>query len=278
MCEVWFNYKKASQYQEMFEWLRDRKVSIGLHYWGVAEGDIKPNLATHHTLVRDEIMDQMKRTIDIGASINCAYVNVHPGSERLEKIDFDNERQFMTDHEATPPDEAAKLVVTAARELHDYAESKDVLLTIETIPGREAPDFTNRENLYDPRNTTLATMKAMGQTGIFLANDIAHTAGALAMDVSSENEMWPALYNYTREISRATRLIHLNTLTPPHNGADTHDGIRDEDFKAGVWPDKDQVKDILKLFRDRDDVYVVLEPRQYMPENYRALVSLVSSI
>jgi len=278
MCEVWFDYNLAGEYDEMFEWLQSRNVGIALHYWGVAKGNIKPNLATHHAEVRDEIMEQIKRTIDIGSSINCAYVNIHPGARRLEIIDFANQRQSLTDHEVTPPDQAAQLVTNGALELHQYAVDKNVILTVESLPGREAQNFGTRGDLYDSGNTTLETMAKMGQAGVYLANDITHTAGALAMAVDSDDEIWPGLYDYSQATSAATKLVHLNTLMPPHNGADTHDGIRDEDFEAGVWPAKDQVLDILKLFSDRDDVHVVLEPRQHMQENYRALVSMVSSI
>lgn len=278
MCEVWFNVTKHEEYKEMISWLTKHNVAIGLHYWGVVDGTIKPNLATQNEYVRKETMRQIRQTIDIGASIGCAYVNIHPGAQAIETIDFTHWKQTMTSDPITPQELATELLLLATNELHEYATEKNVILTIESIPAREAIEGTHREHTYDPGNASLATIERIAQEGMWIANDITHSGSHTLLSEPTTDAAWKAMMDFSTRIQEHTRLLHINTVTPPYNGTDSHDGITDEDFKQETFPTKEGLIEFLTLFKDRDDVYAVPEPKNNPAGNYQALVTLAEGI
>src|SRR3989344_882128 len=85
LCEVWFRIDKASDYTEMLDWLTAQGVSVGLHHWGLVDGRYKTNIASKNTNIRQKTLQQIKDTIDIGARIECAYVNMHCGAQAIEE-------------------------------------------------------------------------------------------------------------------------------------------------------------------------------------------------
>ena len=74
-----------------------------------------------------------------------------------------------------------RILLETAQELNNYAKERGVLLTLETLPGREAYKHGTREPLYDPINVNLDMMIKLADAGIAIANDITHTASALAV-------------------------------------------------------------------------------------------------
>jgi len=275
MAEIWFRVDRASEHEAMFTWFARRDVRLGLHHWSVAAGNLKANLSTANAAVREESLQSVKQTIEIGRQLNCAYVNIHPGAERLERLDLDHGEQDLTDDEATAPEEARELMLAAAAELYAYAQKQEVLLTIETLPGIEAHD-SQRQGRYDPGNTPLLTMQKIAKLGP-IANDITHTAAAVAHEQQSAERdvLWAGLLEFTQATQQQTRLLHVNTMVPPFDGTDSHNGLLPEDEAAGVFPNREQVAELLALFRGRDDVFLVPEPRERMQENYRALIELI---
>ncbi len=278
MCELWFNVNKYKEYSNMIAWLQKENVAIGLHYWGVVEGKIKPNLATQNEYVRTETMKQIRQTIDIGSSIGCVYVNIHPGAQAIETIDFSNWEQSMTSDPITPLDVATDLLVSASQELHEYAQTKNVLLTIESIPGREGVRDDNREKIYNPGNAPLATMELIASKGMWIANDITHSGSQVLVDEPNLKDAWRILMDFSTRIANQTRLLHLNTVRAPYNGTDSHDGITDEDFQTESFPDKEGLIAFLTLFKNRNDVYLVPEPKKDPAGNYQALQTLAEGI
>jgi hypothetical protein len=133
--------------------------------------------------------------------------------------------------------------------------------------------------MYRPGNMSLELMKKLVKEGITIANDFIHTA--MAPDYKwpvSREEMWRVLFDFTEETAESTDLLHVNTLLPPYNGTDSHDGITDGDFKRRVFPNRDQLKRLLSLFKDRDDVYLIPEPKENMRENHLALKKILSEL
>ena len=278
MCEVWFNVTQHKEYKDMLAWLGKHGVGMGLHHWGVIDGNKKTNLATNNEHIRNETIAQVKKTIDIGADIGCVYVNVHPGAQALETIDFTNWKQTMLDDELTPAEQSRDLLLAAAAELHQYATEKNVTLTFESITAREAVQSDMREQVYNPGNTTLASMELLQAQGNLLANDISHLGTQLLVDGEDPNIAWEKAMDFSRRTAPATRLIHLNVITPPYNGTDSHDCITDEDFAQETFPSKEGFIDFLTLFTDRDDVYAVPEPKQDVTQNYLALKAFAESL
>ena len=278
MAEVWFDVTKAFEYNDMLEWLTKYNVAIGLHHWGVVDKNIKPNLATQDEHVRNETIRQIKQTIDIGASIGCAYVNAHPGAEALETIDFTRWRQEMMPGKDTPAEVSQKLFLDAAQELTAYAESKNVLLTIESITARESRINPDRFDIYDSKNISLENLELAAKQGAWFANDISHTATRILVEEQDKDIAWKRVMDFSKRMAPRTRLIHMNVITPPYNGTDSHDGITDTDFTQDTFPNKQQVLEFLKLFKNRDDVFVVNEPKGDVLGNFTALQALAREL
>ncbi len=273
-CELWFNILKAEEYQEMIDWLVRHQVKIGLHHWGLCRDSIKTNLATAVADIRAESIRQVKATIDIGAQINCVYVNAHPGAGYLEKMDFDTRTQSRLSVQATSPSRAFFLLLEAARELHNYARDRGVVLTLETLPGMENEYYELRQNVYDPANTSLETMEQLAAAGSYIANDLTHTSAFIHRTSTEPDKVFEMLRAFTRRVQARIRLLHVNTIAPPFNGTDSHHGLLPEDFAQGVFPTREQIATLLTLFKDRDDVYCIPEPHEKMQENFHVLRDL----
>lgn len=275
MCEVWFDVTKSDRYTDMLAWLAKHNVSVGLHHWGIIDAGIKTNLATQDVHIRNETIKQIKRTIDIGQSIGCAYVNAHPGAQAVETIDFADWKQTMVQDKHTPPDIAKKLFVEAAQELTQYANDRDVLFTIESITARESAINHDRFDIYDPGNTPLSSIEEATHAGAWFANDISHTGSHFLVSEDNPDTAWQGVMKFSQRMAARTCLIHMNVITPPYNGTDSHDGITDTDFEKEAFPSKQNIIDFLRLFKDRDDVFVVNEPKEDVGGNYLALQRLV---
>lgn len=277
LCEVWFRVDKADDYADMFAWLKKEHVAFGLHHWGLVNGKLKTNLATHHAFVRDETIRQIRQTIDIAAQYGCVYVNAHPGSQSLEEIDFATRAQTLRSDARTSADDSARLLLDAVQQLQLYAQTKGVLLTIETLPPSEQVVFDAplRDQFYRPGNVDLTTMRRLASAGMWIANDISHTTACVAVETgTSEAVMWQGAVQFTQDVAPQTRLLHINTTVPPHNGTDSHNGLLPEDFAQGAFPRAEQLQALLHIFRDRDDVFVIPEPHHNMRENTQALMAL----
>lgn len=277
LCEIWFQIEKADEYKEILNWLQRHNVQVGLHHWGIAPGNHKTNLMTNHADIRNTTIQQIKRTIDIAAEIKAVYVNAHPGALNLEKINFAEHSQALVPNSATPVAEAQKLLLAAAQELNTHAKEKGVVLTIETLPGAENEHYEARDNWYDPGNATLADMEMLIKAGTSIANDITHTTSSIARTSADPEYMWVELLAFTKRTQQQTRLIHLNTMVPPFDGTDTHNGFLAEDWQANAWPAHEQLIEFLTLFKDRNNVFVIPEPNKNMQENYRVLKKIVAA-
>ncbi len=271
MCEIWFDVTKADTYTDMLRWLKKHDVTIGLHHWGVIDGSIKTNLATSDAYIRMETIEQVKDTIDIGSTIGCAYVNAHPGAQEIETIDFADWNQGIIPGKGTSQEDAKKYFLESAMYLGHYAQSKGVVLTIETITAREAASSSNRASIYDPGNMPPEALVALAQHGGWIANDISHTGSHFLLSEQSTAAVWEATLEFSRRIAPRTRLLHTNVITPPYNGTDSHDGITDTDFMRETFPNKEGFMEFLSLFSGRDDVFAVNEPKEDIAGNYEAL-------
>jgi hypothetical protein len=277
MCEVWFRVDRLEDYTELFNWLTSRSVRIGLHHWGMCRGGITPNISTADKAIRRESIAQIKQAIAIGAGLGCVYVNVHPGSEQLVAVTFDP-WTFTPKAQRTKTAEAEKFTEEAMAELSAYAAERGVVLTLETLPRAGYFDERDRTRLFDPGFMSTETVARITARFGFMANDITHTATSYPRDNASREELWEFLLDFTRRCAAQTKLLHANTTVGPFLGADTHDGVRPEDFAAGVFPNRSQLLELLYLFKDRNDVFVVPEPKEHMRENAVALRELVAAL
>ncbi|MEX2055189.1 MAG: TIM barrel protein [Candidatus Andersenbacteria bacterium] len=277
-CEVWFAVEESEKYTDALQWFRARNVDLGLHHWGICEGGIKANLATDNNAVREQTINQIKQTINIAADIDCVYVNAHPGAACLEKLQFDPLRQELVPQSCTTPERAAELFLAAATELRRYAEEKQVLLTFETIVGAEKVDDVDRHNIYVSHTISPETLSQFAKDGGHLANDIAHTASFFSLNEAAPAAIWSRLMAFTRAVKQSTKLLHINRVLPPYNGTDSHDGISEADWQAEGIPTREQLREFLQVFKNRDDVFVIPEPKGDMAGNFQALQALVRMV
>jgi hypothetical protein len=280
ICEVWFRVDWLDRYSDLFAFLRRDGIPAGLHFWGILADGIAPNFAYPDEEIRRSSVELVKRSIDTAVHNGFLYVNIHPGSYRLSRVNLD--RLFFRPIPGREVSEATGSMVLHEniKELDTYAQKLGVHLLTETLPAREPMHWRSlikgRLKTQDMRNVPVSQMVRLAQQGFFICNDLCHTA----MDVVSDDRdfLFQQLLEKTKLLSDKTRLIHVNTMPPPFNGTDGHLGIRKQDFTEEVFPSREQMKQLLSLFVDRDDVWVIPEPFSDHIENTKALEELLEEI
>lgn len=269
-AEVWFNVSRVDDYTELFAELKRRRMQVGLHFWGVLDGGISAGFGYPDPSILKGSSDLVKKTIDIAATNAFQYVNIHPGSRAIVKMDLDRmDYPYISDPVPLPA--AQDLFLKEVMKLHQYATDRNVVLTVETVSRcLQKTDWYNPESRLLPINPyqlPVASIRAAARAGIAVANDFVHTA----TDPVSDNpkQIWEFLYQTTRSFAAATRLIHVGFLVPPYNGTDNHDTLENPAFETDeALPNKRQMVQLLKLFTNRDDVWILVEPNGRHVENY----------
>lgn len=278
-AELWYRYDQETEYDRFFQLFHGNDVQFGLHYWGVVEDNIMPSFCYPDTEQYKAGIESVKMTIDTAARVGAHYVNVHPGSRVLTKLNAEfNELTLLSDQ---PVDEAiaSQLLLAATKELHAYAKERDVLFLVETIPAHDAGHWeeeTGRQTVLKTYHASPKMLTQLANQGIMITNDFGHTG---ASRIGSAAEVWQQLHDLTHQLAEQTRLLHINTLSEPFNGTDSHDGILETDWQSGVVPNRKQFLQLLKLFIDRDDVWAIPEPKGgQMTANYLALCRYVKDL
>lgn len=269
-CEVWFNISKFPDYEELFTDLRKRKIDVGLHFWGALPDGTWANIAYPDQTLIDESLKLMRQTIDIAAQNNFQYVNIHPGSSAKIKIDLVGQN-FDLLAEPINFDLAKQLFIENVKNLNDYALNRNIVFTVETVPQKAAKtnwyDVNSRLNPISLYELSSPAIIAAANHGIFVANDFGHSAANLITD--DAKAIWHFLKNLTEMLAPATRLIHLGFLQPPYNGTDIHDMLDNPLLETDkIIPNKNQMIELLKLFKNRDDVWIITEPREDHAKNF----------
>jgi len=154
--------------------------------------------------------------------------------------------------------------------LKQYADDRSVLLTIETVPQRDTASWSanrSRTKVIDLYELPIRVQLELGSHKFAIANDFGHTACNMISD--DRNTVWRYLYDMTRTLASATRVIHFGFVVPPYNGVDNHDSLDNPvlDTPAAI-PNKKQMTELLKLFQNRDDVWILVEPNTGHVKNY----------
>lgn len=279
-AEVWFRLDWAARYDKTFGELRTRNIPFGLHYWYVLENNIEPNLAYELDGIAEKTEQSMRETIDIAGKVGATYVNIHPGSYSLRELNLD-ERQMKTIHSTRiAQTEGNASIEKRAKRLHEYAGLTNVLFIVETLPRNELShwrDESGRDNVHSGDSVALDVLEKLGKDGLFLNNDFGHT---IAQCLSERpDEIYQYILDWTRKLAPSTKLIHLNTVRPPFNGTDSHNGVLPEDFKLGVVPNREQLLELLRIFKDREDVWIIPEPEiENMAANFDAICEFVKEL
>lgn len=269
-AEVWFNINRADDYNDLFSELKRRRMQVGLHFWGILNDGICAGFGYPDKPILNQSAILVKKTIDIAARNAFQYVNIHPGSRAIVKMDLDR-MDYPYVSGPIPLPQAQDIFLSEVSKLHTYAHNRGVILTVETVSRLVvktdwyAP--LSRQKPLDIYQLPVASIQAAGDRGIAVANDFVHTA----TDPVSDNpqDIWKFLYDATQMLAPVTRLIHLGFLVPPYNGTDFHDHLDNPLFQTNqAIPNKHQMIDLLKFFQNRDDVWILVEPNGRHVENY----------
>lgn len=270
-AEVWFDVNRADDYTELFVELKRRKMQVGLHFWGALPDGTWTNIAYPDAMLIKESLSMMKKTIDIAAQNGFQYVNIHPGCAARVGIDFDSTRMDLRS-DPIPFKQVIPLFLDNARSLHEYAQASGVVFTVETVPSRVVIGWYDDSARHDPDKIMnvyelpVSAIESAAKAGVWVANDFNHTAAIPADDPAY---LWRHLREKTRRLRKQTRLIHMGFLTPPFNGTDFHNTLDHPLFDTSqVVPNKKQMIKLLRLFTDRDDVWILTEPNGRHTENY----------
>ncbi|MCX8009227.1 MAG: sugar phosphate isomerase/epimerase [Patescibacteria group bacterium] len=244
-------------------------MTVGLHFWGHLPDQTWTNIALPNPTIVEPSMRQLMETIDIAAAHGCAYVLFHPSNRMPVKIDI--ERQTFTPvGDPIPEEQAQDIFLHNLSVLHKYAQDRRVILAVETIPSRDTNGWYGSEkrnnpfNIYSLDNTVV--VKA-AERGFTVANDFGHTT----CTVRAENRsyVWSTLVQMTKKLFHQTKILHLGYVIPPYNGTDFHDHLDNPLFETDdAVPNRHEMIELLRLFKDRNDVYALVEPDGRHVENY----------
>lgn len=277
--EIWYRVDWKDRYNELIDYLHKKEIPFGLHFWAALKDGYEPNLA-YGGEIAEESAELMFQTIDIAQVIGATYVNIHPGSVLLKKLDFERLQLKALNIKAIPSNEAYRYLLRHAQQLHRYATERNVLFLVETLPKNEADhwrDKAGRLSYYASGNVPPEMLIKLAREGIFITNDISHSLAS--WDDVAVAELFPRLYALSQKLASQTRLIHLNTICPPFNGTDSHNGVLKEDFEESVLPTREQIIKLLRLYKGRDDVWIIPEPEiPKMADNYWEIKKIVGEL
>lgn len=276
--EVWFNIEREVEYDALFSECKKRNVEMGLHFWGKTKDGIWANIAHTDTHVTLESMQMIQHTIDVAANNHCVYVNIHPGGRSLVTIDFDHEA-FRLLSDPIPYETAETIFFENLTTLNDYAKNRNVVLTLETIPSKDANGWRSEEarkhtvDLYLLQNSTVVKAATRGFT---IANDFGHTAASISSD--NRTDVSDVLWSMTNQMIANTKLLHIGFIIPPYNGTDFHNHFDHPKFETlDAVPNRDETKALLQMFLGRD-VWALAEPDGQHKKNYFYLKKLLEEI
>lgn len=269
-AEVWFRIEWEERYGELFEYLKKNKINFGLHFWAEIEGGFLPNLAYEKNNIAQKTEAAVRKNIDIAQKAGAYYVNIHPGALTLEQVDLNKMEAKVVPESKISYEESLFTLKKHCLRLNRYAKEKNVLLLVETVPKNEADNWREddgRLSVQQSYNLPPEALLELVDVGIYLSNDIGHLISSWISD--DRDFLYKKTLDFTKKAKNATKLIHLNTVAPPFNGTDSHHGILPQDFAQNVVPNKEQLRELLALFKNRDDVWVIPEPKaELMAENY----------
>ena len=76
-----------------------------------------------------------------------------------------------------------------------------------------------------------------------------------------------------------TKLLHIGFIIPPYNGTDYHSCLYYDEFKTETAvPNYNETKQLLKMFINRDDVGVLVEPEKDHVGNFESLKQMFQDL
>jgi hypothetical protein len=277
--EVWFRLDWQQKYGDMFARLNLQSIPFGLHFWGILPDNLEPNLCSINPEIVEKSYQQMRQTLEIASEIGAHYVNIHPGTLKMKKLDLDQSQMTLIDGPVQELQPAISGLINRLKSLHQIAGQLGVLFITETLPKFEQMHWRNpdgRQQTQDPVSIDLQTMIKLSGVNLNICNDICHDLTWFAQ--LPENEAFNQLLNFSRQIKNSTKLVHVGTIAPPFNGTDSHNGILVSDYELGSFPALNDIRSLLQLYLDQSDIWIIPEPQlEHMVANYLVLKKLINN-
>lgn len=268
MVEIWYNAGRPDDYNGIFAYLADKPIDVGLHFWGTTAGLLANTSYPDHVISKQSLA-LIRATIDAAALHHCAYVNVHPDLYSLLEVNLSTLDIRVASKQA---DKAAieQTFLHNMRDLNTYATRKSVVFTVETAPSRDTSTWKpnrDRTRVINTHPIPFRIYDDLAGQNIAIANDFCHTACNVRSD--DRSRILQFLIAATRRLARVTKLIHAGFVVPPYNGVDFHDSLDNPIFDtARAIPNKSEMIELLRFFKNRDDVWILVEPKSDHPKNY----------
>ena len=276
LAEVWFNANDPDRYAGLFKELQRRKCDVGLHFWGQLDHGVLPNIAFPDEEIISQSTTLMKRTIDIAHEHAFQYVNIHPGSAAVIQVDYEAQRYDII-RDPVDMDHAIGIFLSNASTLHEYAASKQVVFTVETVPPKITNGWYTASTRLSPKPSYELPVRAIiaaAKAGMHVANDFTHTAANIISEDASA--VFTYLRGITEKLAPMTRLVHAGFIVPPYNGTDNHDHFSNPLFAGDLAvPNHNQTIELLQLFSSRDDLWILAEPKDDHAGNYKSLKTMI---
>jgi len=270
--EIYFRVDKISEYSSMFSFLEKNKIKSGLHFWGVLKSGIEPNLLSRHKWIQNQSVMLMQSVIKAASIHKCVYVNVHPGALKERVLDLDKSEFKMADLPETTYEEGRKNLMENALRLKKISEKYGVMLTFETLPTNSPIKWLilrGKDNLLIAKQCPIEFYEDLIQNGYFVANDFGHTSASVVVGAgfapaqgraqgaplqqNNRDIVLNHLVEWTTKLAANTRLIHCNLTLPPFDGVDTHLGLQPADFAKDSLPNRAELIELLRIFKERDN-------------------------
>ncbi len=281
-CEIWYDSRKFDAYEDLFLFLKKEHIPSGLHFWGATADNTLCNLAYPDTEILQTSRKFSKKTLEIAASHNALYVNFHPCGRLLSRVDFEKE-EFTPYTKEIKASESIKILTESFTELASLSHALGVTLTIESTPRRALGNpWSGKLGRYKPVSIGEFLVEEFEPLitqidELYFANDFGHTCGNVITD--DKHIVLEMLVNIARRLAYKTKLLHVGYIIPPYNGTDFHGCLYNDEFTTSTAvPNRDEMKDLLKIFLKRDDVLALVEPEKDHIGNYATLKQLVSEI
>ncbi|OGG35789.1 hypothetical protein A2363_03640 [Candidatus Gottesmanbacteria bacterium RIFOXYB1_FULL_47_11] len=279
MVEIWYNASRPDDYTGIFAYLAHTSIDVGLHYWGALPSGLLTNASYPDPAVSEPSLALMRATIDSAAAHKCVYVNIHPDLYNLLQVNFDTMGIRVASKQADPK-AMNETFIQNTLNLNAYAAARGVVLTVETVPSCDTPSWKPGRDRTDVINThpiPMSVLVDLAHRGVAVANDFGHTASNVISD--DRAAVWRYLYDTTRTLEPVTRLIHLGFIEPPYNGVDFHDSLDNPVLEtSAAIPNKKEMAELLQLFKTRDDVWILVEPRENHVKNYHLAQKIIASV
>jgi len=280
-CEVWFRLDWKERYTPLFKYLRENKISFGLHFWATVDKKYFPCLLTLERKMAQKTFKLLKQALDIAGEWGASYLNFHPEAYHLNLLDLDKQTiRTVNSNKPIDKEKSFDQLLYYLEKIQAYAKEKNVVPLIETVPKYMPSDVKDQKlgRLRVQKSEGLETERyfKLADHRYPICLDLGHTMAQLVTD--DRQQVIDHLIKAAKRLVESIGLIHVNTLSAPFVGTDSHDGVLDKDFKAGVVPNKKELITILSLFKKKDVWLIPEPPTKEMVDNHFALKKIVAQI